>query len=189
MIGRLGEEQDIPLPYRGQDPPALPDPTVLAALPSEEARAFALKRCMTRSSSSSTPVAHASLGLPAYVQFTSPIRRYSDVIAHWQVKAWLRGADLPFSRRDIDAIMTSVSEVGRDLNRWAGGAAAWCPVCGCLLLCCWHYTAYCVSGLQQSQAASRGAALSDCCPGLPHVASGILPHSEAGLPPDFPPFC
>jgi hypothetical protein len=125
VIGTLGAEQDIPLPYRGQDPPQLPAPAVLAALPTEEARAFALKRCMTRSSSSSTPVPHASLGLPAYVQFTSPIRRYSDVIAHFQVKAWLRGADLPFSSRDITSMMASVSEYGRDLNRCAAGWLGW----------------------------------------------------------------
>lgn len=36
------------------------------------------------------PTSHAGLGLDAYVQSTSPIRRYSDLVAHWQVKAKLR---------------------------------------------------------------------------------------------------
>ena len=36
------------------------------------------------------PSSHAGLGLEAYVQSTSPIRRYSDLVAHWQVKAKLR---------------------------------------------------------------------------------------------------
>ena len=37
----------------------------------------------TMSTSSGNP--HAALGLPAYVQFTSPIRRYTDLLAHYQV--------------------------------------------------------------------------------------------------------
>jgi len=32
------------------------------------------------------PQAHAGLGVPAYAQVTSPIRRYSDLLAHWQLK-------------------------------------------------------------------------------------------------------
>ncbi len=41
---------------------------------------------MTRSTVESAPRRHASLGLDAYVQFTSPIRRYADTIAHHQLK-------------------------------------------------------------------------------------------------------
>ena len=44
-----------------------------------------LRSCMTRSTVTSKPERHASLGLPAYVQFTSPIRRYADILAHFQV--------------------------------------------------------------------------------------------------------
>ena len=32
------------------------------------------------------PTRHAALGLPAYVQFTSPIRRNVDLLTHWQLK-------------------------------------------------------------------------------------------------------
>lgn len=42
---------------------------------------------MTRSISTiQEPLPHASLGLPAYVQISSPIRRYTDLLAHWQIK-------------------------------------------------------------------------------------------------------
>ncbi len=34
----------------------------------------------------SGPTPHAGLGLQGYVQFTSPIRRYSDMLAHFQLK-------------------------------------------------------------------------------------------------------
>lgn len=43
-----------------------------------------------RSISSSTPLHHTTLGLDAYVKSTSPLRRYSDLLAHYQIEAALR---------------------------------------------------------------------------------------------------
>ena len=43
--------------------------------PPHACRAYLLRSCMTRSTVTLKPQPHASLGLPAYVQFTSPIRR------------------------------------------------------------------------------------------------------------------
>lgn len=40
--------------------------------------------------SASAPVHHHILGLDAYVKSTSPLRRYNDVIAHYQIEAALR---------------------------------------------------------------------------------------------------
>jgi exoribonuclease II len=34
------------------------------------------------------------LGLPAYAQVTSPLRRYLDLVAHQQLRAWLSGQPL-----------------------------------------------------------------------------------------------
>ncbi|NEP47207.1 MAG: RNB domain-containing ribonuclease, partial [Okeania sp. SIO2H7] len=70
---------------------------------------------------------HASLALDTYAQVTSPIRRYSDLLAHFQIKAHLRGDELPFSREDMqEMVMTlgpsakEASTVERFTNRyWA----------------------------------------------------------------------
>lgn len=40
--------------------------------------------------SASGPIQHHTLGLDAYVKSTSPLRRYTDVIAHYQIEAALR---------------------------------------------------------------------------------------------------
>lgn len=65
----------------------LPSEEALAALPDTLCRAVALRNCMTRSVTSvREPTPHAALGLPAYLQFTSPIRRYTDLLAHYQVR-------------------------------------------------------------------------------------------------------
>eukprot|EP01006_Ploeotia_vitrea_P032352 TRINITY_DN64571_c0_g1_i1.p1 TRINITY_DN64571_c0_g1~~TRINITY_DN64571_c0_g1_i1.p1 ORF type:complete len:729 (-),score=47.16 TRINITY_DN64571_c0_g1_i1:1055-3208(-) len=47
-----------------------------------------------------TPFPHRSVGLPAYLQVTSPIRRFSDTVAHYQIKKFLKtGAG--YSRKNI----------------------------------------------------------------------------------------
>lgn len=85
-IGQFGAAASLPLPYRGQDAPKLPPDEVINALPEGPCKGFALRKCMTRSSVAPTPVPHASLALGAYVQVTSPIRRYTDMIAHFNLK-------------------------------------------------------------------------------------------------------
>ncbi|KAF4216638.1 hypothetical protein CNMCM8980_006503 [Aspergillus fumigatiaffinis] len=40
--------------------------------------------------SSSTPIPHIPLGLDAYIKSTSPLRRYVDLLAHYQIEAALR---------------------------------------------------------------------------------------------------
>ncbi|EFJ50853.1 hypothetical protein VOLCADRAFT_103637 [Volvox carteri f. nagariensis] len=115
-VGAIGAEAALPLPYRSQDSPELPPASALAALPEGPCRGFALKRCMTRSAVGPSPRRHAALALDAYVQFTSPIRRYSDMVAHHNLKAWLRGDPLPFSGNEIESLMAAAGEAGRELG-------------------------------------------------------------------------
>src|SRR5262249_979350 len=44
------------------------------------------------------PEAHETLGVAAYAWFTSPLRRYTDLVNQWQLAAALRGARAPFTR-------------------------------------------------------------------------------------------
>lgn len=105
-IANYGTENDLPLPYRSQKEPSLPSPEYLESLPEGVCRDIAVRNCMTRSLTSVLPGnGHASLGLPAYVQFTSPIRRYSDLLAHYQIKAHVRGQSLPFSADMLTGIL------------------------------------------------------------------------------------
>lgn len=78
--------------------------------------------------------AHEGLGLDAYVQATSPVRRYGDLAVHYQVKAFLRGGagDLPFTaggaevdggdgteKEDIVSLSREAGTVARQLERTA----------------------------------------------------------------------
>lgn len=123
--GKYGTDNNLPLPYRGQPQPELPSEEELLKLPPGPTRFCAMRSCMPRSEMSMSPIRHASLGLDSYVQVTSPIRRYTDLLSHFQIKAHLRGEELPFSREDLQEIVYSVSSssyeatlVERQTNRY-----------------------------------------------------------------------
>ena len=123
--GMYGTKHNLPLPYRGQPQPELPPEEELLQLPPGPTRFCAIRSCMPRSEMSMSPIRHASLGLDSYVQVTSPIRRYTDLLSHFQIKAHLRGEELPFSREELQEIVYSVSSssyeatlVERQTNRY-----------------------------------------------------------------------
>jgi exoribonuclease II len=106
-----GQTHSLPLPYRGQPQPELPPEEELMQLQAGPVRSSAIRRCMPRSEVSITPARHASLGLDYYCQATSPIRRYADLITHFQIKAHLRGEELPFNATDLSTLLASITTV------------------------------------------------------------------------------
>ena len=127
VAARYGKEHNLPLPFRGQPQPELPPEEELLSLPAGFVRACAMRRCMPKSEMSITPLRHSGLGLDTYTQATSPIRRYSDLLTHFQIKAHLRGDTPPFSAEELREVMMSVitttqevTMVERQTNRyWA----------------------------------------------------------------------
>jgi exoribonuclease-2 len=125
IAGRYCQEHEIPVPFRGQPQPELPPDEELILLPAGPVRSCALRRCMPRSEMTTIPNRHASLGLNTYSQVTSPIRRYTDLLTHFQLKAHLRGDQLPFTRDRMQEILYSVASsaleatsVERQTNRY-----------------------------------------------------------------------
>lgn len=85
VIATFGSCHNIPLPYRGQ-PQANIDVSPFAHLPEGPVRSSAIVRTMRAAEIDfRKPMPHGILGIPCYVQFTSPIRRYLDLLAHYQV--------------------------------------------------------------------------------------------------------
>ena len=93
VVAGFGQEHDLALPFRSQPPASLPSAEELELIPDGPARDAAIKRCLSRGVQGTRPMPHFSLGLPAYVQATSPIRRYADLVAHRQILARINGTE------------------------------------------------------------------------------------------------
>ena len=93
-------ERGIPAVFRGSMYDSNMDLNSLAAVPSQKAtslpedvlRAIQYRNTELRMKgfSYSRPVAHQILPLEAYMQVTSPLRRFDDLLNHWQIEAALR---------------------------------------------------------------------------------------------------
>ena len=57
-----------------------------------------------------TLLGHYGLNLPAYLHFTSPIRRYADLITQRQINAFIRGEPFPYSKEEVDAIAQHIND-------------------------------------------------------------------------------
>lgn len=88
--GRLAQAHDIPMAYTAQDPP-FDSGSPVDLTNAGPSGMWAKRRQMQRSRPTTTPGRHAGLGLDSYVQVTSPLRRYLDLLAHQQLRAHLRG--------------------------------------------------------------------------------------------------
>ncbi|BEV36255.1 ribonuclease catalytic domain-containing protein [Synechococcus sp. M16CYN] len=125
VVAEFGRRENLVLPFRSQPPAELPSQTELDQLPKGPARDTAIKLCLSRSVQRTQPMAHFSLGLSAYVQATSPIRRYLDLTAHYQIIACLEGHpptsenDLSELIDDLDYLLRQSIQISReDQHHW-----------------------------------------------------------------------
>jgi exoribonuclease II len=51
------------------------------------------------------------------LQVTSPIRRYPDLLAHWQLKAALRGEAPPFTAPELASILADVGTASQEMTK------------------------------------------------------------------------
>jgi exoribonuclease-2 len=106
--------RNLPVPYIMQETGVIPD-EILEGI----AGYYQLRRCMRPRSLSTRPGQHSGLGLDTYIQVTSPLRRYTDLLAHLQIRAVLRnekplGSDEISTRMNAgEAAMSAVSQAER----------------------------------------------------------------------------
>jgi exoribonuclease-2 len=95
----------LPVIFRTQEPrDAIPADA--AGLP--EALAFdKVRRTFKRSRLSLTPGLHSGLGLSAYTQVSSPIRRYADLVTQRQFTALLQGKPIPHAKEELLEVLAA----------------------------------------------------------------------------------
>lgn len=101
LSGECFAEHSIPALFRSQPEPEKPIPADVDPAPES---LYKLRRLMKKGEVGLVPARHAGLGLDAYSQATSPIRRYVDLLAQRQLKAHLKGEPLPYSAEQVAAL-------------------------------------------------------------------------------------
>jgi len=101
----------VAMPYRCQDGHGSLSPEQLLALPEGPVRWAQQRIGLARSRLQPRPGPHRSLGLGAYLQWTSPIRRYGDLLAHRQ---WLAArGELAVPVLSADELLPELEQVDR----------------------------------------------------------------------------
>lgn len=82
-----------------------------AALPAE--RLDTIRRTtglmFNRAEYGASILGHFGLNLGVYTHFTSPIRRYADLVNHQQLRAYIMGKPLPYSKENIGGIASHIN--------------------------------------------------------------------------------
>jgi len=86
--GTWASSRGLAIPYVSQEIEILTDTEIAQT---GLAASFQVRRCMRPRILSTKPGFHQGLGLDIYTQVTSPLRRYTDLLTHMQIRAFLRG--------------------------------------------------------------------------------------------------
>ncbi len=118
LAARFLHQNDIPAVYRVQDAPdQMLSGAELTEIPEGVAREFAVLRRMKRAEVSLHPGLHFGLGLTYYVQASSPIRRYTDLVIQRQIKACLSGAAAPYDTEQLYQIVADVERASYEAQQ------------------------------------------------------------------------
>ena len=122
LCARFLRDRGIPLIYRNQ---LEPREMVEGAGKDNLYLNYRQRRLLNRATLSTTPDTHSNLGLKPYSTFTSPLRRYLDLIAQRQLKSALMEDKRPYSeeelkQRIVDAELThtTINQVQEQRHRY-----------------------------------------------------------------------
>lgn len=114
LMGERLRGLGVPAIYRTQDPFSMedvPDTSVAAV------RQYFILRQIRPARLTTFAGRHALIGVEPYVQATSPLRRYLDLVLQRQLASALEGSEAPYSEGDLKTLIGEAEATLRDLNR------------------------------------------------------------------------
>jgi exoribonuclease-2 len=105
-LATWGRDRGIPLLYRTQD---VALPREFAGVWTEAHEISRVVRALPPASLESAPKRHAGLGLGAYATFSSPIRRYTDLVNQGQIVAYLLSGRPRFDAFSLASLLPLLS--------------------------------------------------------------------------------
>ena len=114
LAARTAVEARVPIIFRAQPPPTDPLPPID---PDDPAAFVKLRGLIAPAALSLHPASHWALGLDAYTQVTSPLRRYGDLVQQRQLSAHLAGERPPYDADGLLKVLATVESTEQEMKR------------------------------------------------------------------------
>ena len=125
IISNFTKVNKIAVPYRVQEPMGKLCKDNIQYSDDQVLYNYLLKKNMGKSYYSINPMAHSSLGLTSYLHATSPIRRYADLLVHYQLNRYLNNKDL-ISKEEVEQIIHMINNlVSQNIMRYREDQKYW----------------------------------------------------------------
>jgi exoribonuclease-2 len=110
LVAKYAQTHEVPIIYRTQEAPAekinnddLTDPLAFQKI----------RKLLKPSSLSLQPSGHSGLGLSVYAQFSSPLRRFADLVIQRQINAHLNGEESPYDEEELFQVLATSEQTAR----------------------------------------------------------------------------
>jgi exoribonuclease-2 len=113
LAAEYARDNGLPIIYRAQNPPTGEIPQMSTYDPLLANQIFSK---LEPGKLSLLPQRHFGLGLDAYTQLTSPIRRYADLVLQRQLSAHLGSLPLPYDAQEMLQILGTLQAADADLK-------------------------------------------------------------------------
>ena len=115
LLAEFCKQHELPAPYRSQKAPDLDD--AITRAPEGPLRWYLTIRKMSPASISTESSAHGGLGVPAYIQASSPLRRYPDLVIQRQVSHFVETGQQLYSKEAIASVAQRAGVQLREIGR------------------------------------------------------------------------
>ena len=119
LLAEFCRDRELPAAYRSQKAPDLEG--LPEEIPDGPLRRFLTLRRIAPADLSTRPGTHAGLGVSAYLQATSPLRRYPDLVMQRQIGGFLERGEPPYSSQDVTDVTQRADVQIRELGRLEEG--------------------------------------------------------------------
>lgn len=116
LAAEFSLQNGLPVIFRAQDPPQDPNFPTGVDLPYDPVRMPQLFKSLRPAKLSLEPKPHHGLGVQQYIQVSSPLRRYADLVMQRQLNAFLAGRSLPYNKGDMYRILASAETTEREIS-------------------------------------------------------------------------
>ena len=115
LLAEFCRREELPAPYRSQAIPDIGDVTEL--VPAGPLRRYLMARRLRPADLSTVPGPHGGLGVPVYIQATSPLRRYHDMVMQRQIGHFLATGQTLYSTDTITSVAQRADVQIREMAR------------------------------------------------------------------------